>query len=72
MNIFEMMRSGELHPMWFGVIIQGIALATLCFVLAKSKNRNKLAACIVGFVPVVNYLAVFYYVGMPKLDKANA
>lgn len=69
MNIFEMMRTGELHPMWFGFVIQAIALGGLCFLLAKSKNRNYTLAILAGVIPVFNYLAVLYYVGVPKLEK---
>ncbi len=68
MNIFEMMRTGELHPIWFGIFIQGVSLGVLCFLLAKSKNRNSKIASILGFIPMINYLAVLYYVGVPKLE----
>ena len=72
MNIFEMMRTGELHPIWFGIFIQGVALGILCFLLARSKNRNFKLASVVGFIPMINYLAVLYYVGVPKLEKTSA
>lgn len=69
MNIFEMMRTGELHPIWFGIFMQGVALGVLCFLLARSKNRNFKLATIIGFIPMLNYLAVLYYVGVPKLEQ---
>lgn len=71
MNIFEMMRAGELHPIWFGIFIQGIAVGVLCCLLAKSKSRNFKLAFIIGFIPMFNYLAVLYYVGVPKLETVS-
>ena len=71
MNIFEMMRTGELHPIWFGIFIQGITLGVLCFLLARSKNRNFKLASVVGFIPMINYLVVLYYIGVPKLEKTS-
>lgn len=71
MNIFEMMRTGELHPMWFVIFIQGVALGGLCFLLARRKNRNFKIATLAGFVPMINYLAVLYYIGVPKLEHTE-
>ncbi len=69
MNIFEMMRTGELHPMWFALGIQAIALGGLCFLLARSKNRNYKLAILAGAIPMFNYLTVLYYIGVPKLEQ---
>ena len=71
MNIFEMMRSGEIHAMWFAFAIQAILFGGLCFFLAKSKNRNYKLAILTGAIPVLNYLSVLYYIGVPKLDKIS-
>ena len=71
MNIFEMMRAGELHPFWFVFGIQAIALGGLCFFLARSKNRNSKLAILAGAIPILNYLAVLYYIGVPKLEKTS-
>ncbi len=71
MNIFEMMRTGELHPMWFAFGIQAIALGALCFLLARSKNRNYKLAILAGAIPMLNYLSVLYYIGVPKLEKTS-
>jgi len=65
--MFELMRTGELHPIWFGLVFQGVVLGALCYMLAKSKNRNKLVASLAGFIPMLNYLAILYYVVAPKL-----
>ncbi|GAB2899814.1 hypothetical protein ACCI51_18105 [Microbulbifer echini] len=70
MNIFEMMRAGEIHPLWFGVFVQSMSLGALCFLLAKSKYRNTIIAFIAGFIPIFNYLAVLYYIGVPKQEKS--
>lgn len=72
MNIFEMMRTGELSPIWFGVFIQGVAFGTLSFLLAKSKNRNTKLAILFGITPMFSYLAVLYYIGVPKLHQASS
>ncbi|MGB2518997.1 hypothetical protein [Shewanella algae] len=72
MNVFEMMRSGDFHPIWFVFLAQGIVLATLCFLLAKSKNRNTFIASMFGFIPFLSYVAILYYVGVPKLNESSA
>lgn len=69
MYILEMMRTGELAPYWVYLFIQGLSLGVLCFVLAKAKNRNVVIAFITGLIPLLSYLAVLYYVGIPKLEK---
>ena len=71
MNIFEMVRQGEIHPMVFAFVIQVIALGGLCFLLAKSKNRNYKLAILAGAIPMFNYLAVLYYIGVPKLENTS-
>ncbi|WP_025820696.1 hypothetical protein [Shewanella marina] len=71
MNIFEMMRTGELSPMLFAFGIQAIALGTLCFLLARSKNRNYKLAILVGAIPILNYLSVLYYIGVPILERTS-
>ncbi|WDE06885.1 hypothetical protein SG34_008290 [Thalassomonas viridans] len=68
MNIFEMMRSGELHPVIFFLTIEMLAIAALCFLLARTKGRNRLLATLTGILPGVNILALIYYVGVPKLE----
>ncbi len=68
-----MLRSGELSlmtviiPIFF--IVEAIAVGTLCYLLAKSKNRNKTVALLLGIVPMLNVLSVIYYVGVPKLEN---
>ncbi|WP_143026637.1 hypothetical protein [Ferrimonas sediminum] len=71
MNIFQMMRTGELPPMVFGLFLQAIALAGLCFLLARSKNRSWKLAVLAGVIPMFNYLAVLYYVGVPKAELSQ-
>ena len=46
----------------------GVVLGILCFLLARSKNRNIKVASILGFIPMINYLAVLYYIGVPKRE----
>lgn len=72
MNVFEMMRTGEVHPLLFMVIIKAIALGCLCFMLAKSKNRNYRLAFLAGAFPVINFFAILYYIGVPKLERSSS
>ncbi|KYL33649.1 MULTISPECIES: hypothetical protein [Pseudoalteromonas] len=66
MDIMEMLRSGELSLMAVIVphliIVEAIAVGTFCLILAKSKNRNKVTALLIGVVPFFNILALLYYV----------
>ena len=69
MNIFEMMRNGELHVMAVVWPIQALVISILCFLIAKSKLRNEKRALILGLIPIINYVALIYYVGVAKLEK---
>ena len=53
--------------MFFYAIIS-IGISTVCFLLAKDKRRNTVIAVITGLVPILNYFALAYYVGITKLD----
>ncbi len=75
MDLMAMIRNGEISimaivPMF--LLIEAIAVGMLCYLLAKSKNRNKKAAIIFGIIPMINILAVLYYVGVPKLEAKIA
>lgn len=71
MVILEMLRSDELQPAYFFTVIQSIALSILCWLLARSKDRCQVAALVTGLIPVLNYLAVLYYVGVPKQEARD-
>lgn len=72
MNIFQMMRDGELHSMWFFLPLQMILIAVLCYLLAKDKRRNYKLAMLLGLVPGLNTLVLIYYVGISKLEASNS
>ena len=75
MDLMSMIRNGEISIMAIVplfLLIEAIAVGMLCYLLAKSKNRNKKAALIFGIVPMINILAVLYYVGVPKLEARIA
>lgn len=66
--MFEMFRDGSLN---FGIaftVVQCVSLSVLCFLLARSKNRNLYISSIGGLLPGLNYLVVLYYVGVPALE----
>lgn len=69
MNIFEMMRNGELNVLTVIIPIQMIIFAFLCYILAKSKNRNASIALLVGLAPILNGFALIYYIGVAKLES---
>jgi|GEM_PF-1409292 len=71
MNIIDMMRSGELHPLIVIIPIQMIIIAAICFFLAKTKNRNYKLSILVGLVPGINWLALIYYVVVSKKEKVS-
>lgn len=70
MNVIDMMRSGELHPLIVIIPIQMIIIAAICFFLAKIKNRNYKLSILVGLIPGINCLALIYYVVVSKKEKA--
>jgi len=75
MDFMEMIRNGEISIMTIiamFLLIEAIAVGMLCYLLAKSKNRNKKAALIFGILPLINILAILYYVGVPKLEAKIA
>ncbi|CAM4087944.1 hypothetical protein [Pseudoalteromonas ostreae] len=66
MNIFEMVRNGELNVLSLVIPLQMIILVTLCYFFAKSKNKNTLHAIIFGLIPGLNCVMLLYYIVVPK------
>lgn len=64
----DFLRDGSVHPAVFFYAIISIGISTVCFLLAKDKRRNTVIAVITGLVPILNYFALAYYVGITKLD----
>jgi len=69
MNIFEMMRAGDILPITVIVPVKMVAIMIVCVLLARSKNRNLIWAAALGVIPFINYLTLAYYVGVPVLHK---
>lgn len=64
----DFLRDGSVHPAVFFYAIISIGISIVCFLLAKDKRRNTVIAVITGLVPILNYFALAYYVGITKLD----
>ncbi|QDZ92161.1 hypothetical protein D0436_17825 [Shewanella decolorationis] len=64
----DFLRDGSVHPAVLFYTIISIGISIVCFLLAKDKRRNTVIAVITGLVPILNYLALAYYVGITKLD----
>ncbi|WP_133180081.1 hypothetical protein [Shewanella decolorationis] len=64
----DFLRDGSVHPAVFFYTIISIGISIVCFLLAKDKRRNTVIAVITGLVPILNYFALAYYVGITKLD----
>lgn len=62
------LRDGSVYPVFFFYAIISIGISIVCFLLAKDKRRNTVVAVITGIVPILNYFALAYYVGITKLD----
>ena len=69
MNIFEMMRNGELNVLVVLLPIAMIFVSFLCYLLAKSKNRSTSLAILAGVTPILNGFALLYYIGVAKLEE---
>ncbi|AAN54101.1 hypothetical protein HRJ35_07380 [Shewanella oneidensis MR-1] len=64
----DFLRDGSVHPAVFFYAIISIGISIVCFLLAKDKRRNTVIAVVTGLVPILNYFALAYYVGITKLD----
>lgn len=64
----DFLRDGSVHPAVFFYAIISIGISIICFLLAKDKRRNTVIAVVTGLVPILNYFALAYYVGITKLD----
>lgn len=53
----------ELVPLLF----LSILVAPLAYLLAKQKGRNVVAWTILGLIPMVNFMLVWYFVGATNL-----
>ena len=74
MNLIELMREGELNPLFvlfsFLFLVGTCALFSLMsFLLAKSKNRNRLIATVLGIIPVLNVLTLGYYYLVSNIEE---
>ncbi|MEO3680600.1 hypothetical protein ABGI61_16365 [Rheinheimera sp. FR7-31] len=63
------LRDGSVHAGLFFYVIFSIGISVVCFLLAKDKGRNLSIAVILGLIPGLNFLAMAYYIGVPKLGK---
>ncbi|MEJ6472921.1 hypothetical protein [Pseudoalteromonas piscicida] len=69
MDILNMMRDGTIGVLPGMIIIQTIPIAVVSYLLARAKYRNTFAAALLGLIPVLNYLVLVYYVGIPKQEQ---
>ncbi|WP_440875260.1 hypothetical protein [Thalassotalea sp. PLHSN55] len=66
MNLFEMIRQGEISFFSAFIVIEMVVVSIICFMLAKDKQRNLVVASVLGIIPIVNVLICFYYIGVSK------
>jgi len=68
MNLLEMVRNGELHLLVLVIPFIVLIISILCCLLAKAKNKNMFIAIVIGLIPIMNGLALIYYIGAPKKE----
>lgn len=49
----------------------GFVIAIPAYLLAKEKGRNPLKWVILGLIPVVNWICIWYFVGTPSTRLEN-
>jgi len=49
------------------LMIVSLVLGVVAHVLAKDKGRNVLAWTVLGFLPIVNFMCAWYFVGATNL-----
>lgn len=65
-DVFEMIRTGELHVLYVLVPLQIIVFAFPCLIVARSKGKNLTYARMLGLLPVINIGALVYYLFAPS------
>lgn len=64
--MLDMLRNGDIHPLFFLAVMQTIIFVPLCMVMAKYRNQNLLKAFLIGFIPSVNFFYVLFLLFIPK------
>lgn len=65
-DLFEMLRTGELHVLYVLIPLQIIIFAFPCLIIARAKGKNLRYARMLGVMPVINIGALLYYLFTPS------
>lgn len=71
MNTFEMMRSGQLHPIALWLPLFQLMILISVIVVAVKKHYKPWVPLILGLIPFVSIFALIVYVGLPTKTTAK-
>lgn len=65
-NVYEMFRTGELHLLYLLIPLQILLFGIPAFIIARYKGQNLRYARIAALIPIINIVAIFYYLMIRK------